>query len=77
VQNSADVSLILVFTSYSLLFIFVDFFSYARYIAICPSTWKYGISPKTFPEAPLRKYKNELLWDDELKYRLRKDETYA
>ncbi|KAI9283742.1 cyclase family protein [Umbelopsis sp. AD052] len=50
---------------------------YARYIAICPSTWKYGISPKTFPEAPLRKYKNELLWDDELKYRLRKDETYA
>jgi hypothetical protein len=57
--------------------ILIDYiYSYARYIAICPEDWAHGISPKTFPEAPLRKYKNELLWDDEQKYRISKNEDY-
>lgn len=36
---------------------------YARYIAICPPDWKYGVSVGEVPEAPLPKMENKLSWD--------------
>lgn len=36
---------------------------YARYIAICPPDWKYGVSVDQVPGAPLPKYKKLLHWD--------------
>src|SRR5579859_450900 len=36
---------------------------YARYIAICPPDWKYGVSVGEVPEAPMRKYDKPLHWD--------------
>lgn len=36
---------------------------YARYIAICPPDWKYGISVGEVPEAPLPKFDKKLDWD--------------
>ena len=36
---------------------------YARYVAICPGNWKYGVSPGTIPEAPLPKMDAPLHWD--------------
>lgn len=37
---------------------------YARYIAICPTDWKYGVSVGQIPEAPLPKTDIRLHWDD-------------
>ena len=36
---------------------------YARYIAICPPSWKHGVRVGQLPEAPLQKYSSDLQWD--------------
>ena len=35
---------------------------YARYIAICPPSWKHGVSVGELPESPLQKYDSPLEW---------------
>jgi kynurenine formamidase len=45
---------------------------YARYIAICPPDWKYGISVGEVPEAPLPKSDKILQWDTAQGVRVRK-----
>lgn len=45
---------------------------YARYIAICPHDWKYGVSVGEVPEAPLPKSDKILQWDTTLGMRVRK-----
>ncbi|OKH24919.1 cyclase [Hydrococcus rivularis NIES-593] len=44
---------------------------YARYIAICPSDWKYGVSVGQTPEAPLPKSEKPIHWDKALGVRVR------
>jgi kynurenine formamidase len=44
---------------------------YARYIAICPPNWKYGISVGQVPESPLQKAAATLHWDKNLGVRMR------
>jgi kynurenine formamidase len=44
---------------------------YARYIAICPSDWKHGVSVDELPEAPLAKMPKPLRWDAERHMRVR------
>ncbi len=44
---------------------------YARYIAICPPEWKYGVSVGQIPEAPLAKQSTPLHWDEKLGMRVR------
>ncbi|HVH86535.1 MAG TPA: hypothetical protein VM912_07400 [Terriglobales bacterium] len=44
---------------------------YARYIAICPPDWKYGVSVGDVPEAPMDKYDKPLHWDSKLGMRVR------
>ena len=36
---------------------------YARYIAICPPDWKYGVSPGEISESPLARSSRPLRWD--------------
>ncbi len=36
---------------------------YARFIAICPPRWRYGVRIGHVPEAPLRRYRKILHWD--------------
>ena len=45
---------------------------YARYIAICPPDWPYGVSVGQVPEAPLPRSDKILHWDAELGVRVRK-----
>ena len=45
---------------------------YARYIAICPAGWKYGVSVGEVPDAPLPKSVNVLQWDKATGMRVRK-----
>ncbi|MCI0401367.1 MAG: cyclase family protein [Gammaproteobacteria bacterium] len=45
---------------------------YARYVAICPADWKYGVSVGEVPEAPLKKSDKILQWDTEQGVRVRK-----
>ena len=45
---------------------------YARYIAICPPDWPYGVSVDQLPEAPLPKSDKVLQWDTERGVRVRK-----
>lgn len=45
---------------------------YARYIAICPEDWKYGVSVGQVPEAPLPRSDRILQWDPKLGVRVRK-----
>ena len=45
---------------------------YARYIAICPADWKYGVSVGEVPEAPLPKSDKILQWDPKQGVRVRK-----
>ena len=45
---------------------------YARYVAICPSNWKNGVSVGEVPEAPLAKSDKMLQWDPKLGVRVRK-----
>ncbi|HCF27036.1 MAG TPA: cyclase [Cyanobacteria bacterium UBA11049] len=44
---------------------------YARYIAICPPDWKYGVSVGEIPEAPLPRANKPLRWDRKLGVRVR------
>ena len=44
---------------------------YARYIAICPPSWKHGVRVGQLPEAPLQKYSSDLQWDNSLGMRTR------
>ncbi len=37
---------------------------YARYIAICPPDWKYGVSIGEVPDAPLPKMNKKLEWNE-------------
>ncbi len=45
---------------------------YARYVAICPADWRYGVSVGQVPEAPLDKKDKVLRWDPERGVRVRK-----
>jgi kynurenine formamidase len=45
---------------------------YARYIAICPSEWKYGVKIDENSEGPLPKSDKILRWDNSLGIRVRK-----
>ncbi len=45
---------------------------YARYIAICPAGWKYGVSVGQVAEAPLPKSDKVLQWDRTAGMRVRK-----
>ena len=45
---------------------------YARYIAICPSDWKYGVSIDEFQDAPMQRIDRGLQWDNEKGMRVRK-----
>lgn len=44
---------------------------YARFIAICPPDWKYGVSVGQVPESPLAKAQAPLHWDPKLGMRVR------
>jgi kynurenine formamidase len=44
---------------------------YARYIAICPPDWKYGVTIDAKKESPLPKMDKPLHWDDQLGMRVR------
>lgn len=44
---------------------------YARYIAICPPDWRYGVSVGQLPESPLKKADKPLHWDNQLGVRVR------
>ena len=45
---------------------------YARYIAVCPADWKFGVSVNDAPGAPLPKSDKLLQWDAKLGARVRK-----
>ena len=45
---------------------------YARYIAICPPDWKYGITIDSAKESPLPKAAHPLNWDEQSGMRVRK-----
>ncbi len=45
---------------------------YARYVAVCPADWQYGVSVGEVPEAPLAKQDKILQWDTERGVRVRK-----
>jgi kynurenine formamidase len=44
---------------------------YARFVAICPPDWKYGVSVGDLPEAPLKMYAKPLEWDAKAGVRVR------
>jgi kynurenine formamidase len=44
---------------------------YARYIAICPPNWQYGVSIGQIPESPLQKAAKPLHWQAQLGVRVR------
>jgi kynurenine formamidase len=44
---------------------------YARYVAICPPDWKYGVSVGQIPESPMPKADKPLRWDTKLGVRVR------
>ncbi|MGI2908988.1 hypothetical protein [Tolypothrix sp. VBCCA 56010] len=44
---------------------------YARFIAICPPNWQYGVSVGQIPESPLPKASLPLHWDKQLGVRIR------
>jgi hypothetical protein len=45
---------------------------YARYVAVCPADWKYGVSVVEVPEAPLARSDKLLQWDPGLGVRVRR-----
>ncbi|HYU35179.1 MAG TPA: cyclase family protein [Thermoanaerobaculia bacterium] len=45
---------------------------YARFIAICPPDWKYGVTVGELPEAPLPRSEKPLHWDQERGVRVRR-----
>ena len=44
---------------------------YARFIAICPPDWKYGVSVGQVAESPMPKPAKPLRWDTKLGMRVR------
>lgn len=44
---------------------------YARYVAICPPDWKYGVRISETPDAPLPRQSSPLHWDERLGVRVR------
>ena len=44
---------------------------YARFIAICPSTWRYGVKIGQVPESPLQHFSSLLHWDPAAGMRVR------
>jgi kynurenine formamidase len=44
---------------------------YARFVAICPRTWRYGVTVGELPEAPLQRYDSPLHWDPQAGMRVR------
>jgi kynurenine formamidase len=44
---------------------------YARFIAICPPSWKHGVSVGQVPDSPLKKYSSDLQWNTSLGMRTR------
>jgi kynurenine formamidase len=44
---------------------------YARFVAICPPDWKYGVSVGQVPESPLAKADKPLHWDAKVGMRVR------
>jgi kynurenine formamidase len=44
---------------------------YARFIAICPPDWKYGVSVDELSEAPMQMYDKPLHWDSKTGVRVR------
>ncbi len=44
---------------------------YARYVAICPASWKYGVTISEAPGAPLPRFDKVLHWDKGLGVRVR------
>jgi kynurenine formamidase len=44
---------------------------YARYIAICPPNWKYGVAVGEVPEAPMARRDKPLHWDKKAGMRIR------
>jgi hypothetical protein len=44
---------------------------YARYIAICPPEWKFGVAVGEVPDAPLARRPHPLRWDARLGMRVR------
>jgi kynurenine formamidase len=44
---------------------------YARFIAICPPDWKYGVTIGQLPESPLAKQSKPLRWDEKAGMRVR------
>ena len=36
---------------------------YARYVAVCPASWQYGVAVGQVPEAPLPRSDKRLHWD--------------
>jgi kynurenine formamidase len=44
---------------------------YARFIAICPPSWKHGVSVGQVPDSPLKKYSSDLQWNTTLGMRTR------
>jgi len=45
---------------------------YARYVAICPADWRYGVKIGEVPEAPLARQEKILQWDPERGVRVRR-----
>ena len=44
---------------------------YARYVAVCPADWGYGVTVGQVPEAPLPRSDRPLHWDPEQGMRVR------
>ncbi len=44
---------------------------YARYIAICPPDWKYGVTVGELPESPMKIFPRPLHWDEKAGTRVR------
>jgi kynurenine formamidase len=44
---------------------------YARFVAICPPSWRYGVRIGRVPEAPLQRYAKPLHWDTKAGVRVR------
>jgi kynurenine formamidase len=44
---------------------------YARYIAVCPPDWKYGVAVGELPEAPMARFSKPLHWDNKAGTRVR------
>jgi hypothetical protein len=45
---------------------------YARFIALCPADWKYGVAVGEVPEAPLPRSDIPLRWDEASGTRVRR-----